>query len=131
MSHKYTKKRRKREKISNMDKTISIHNLINSTVIFDKDYREIFDDAVKFAYGEPLDEYSEKSINAIMVNDIRHNCSNYEQNLKPMHRIHRTDKDYIQYKNSVLDKISKTYTSLEDECNRQKSKLDMVIVKQR
>lgn len=110
-----------------MDKTIDLHKAINSTVIYyDKDYREIFDNAIQFAYGVPLGEYYEKSIDAIMVNDIRHNCSNYDQILKQVYRINRSDNDYVQYKNSVLEKIANVYPSLKDECNKQKRKCDMV-----
>ena len=128
MSRKHIKKRRKKEEKRTMNKTISIYNIINSTFIENKDYREIFDNAIQFAYNEPLDEYSEKSIDAIIVNDIRHNCSNYDYNLKQVYRINRSDNDYAQYKNSVLEKISNVYPSLRDECERQKRKCDMVKV---
>lgn len=113
---------------SNMDKTIDFYTAINSVIIYDKDYREIFDNAVQFGYGEPLEEYSEKSINAIMVNDIRHNCSNYDQVLKRIYKIRRSDNDYAQYKNSVLEKIANTYPGLRDECLKQKRKFDMVVI---
>lgn len=111
-----------------IDKTSDLYRVIESTIIEYKDYREIFDNAVQFEYGKTLDEYSEKGINAIMVNNIRHNCSNYDKMLKPMHRIHRSENDYIQYKNSVLEKIANVYPFLKDECNRQKRKLDMVSI---
>lgn len=121
MNHKYIENR-------NLKRIEHFYNAINSTVIEDRNCREIFDNAIQFGYGKPLDEYSEKSINAIMVNDIRHNCSNYDQVLKVIYRIHRSDNDYIQYKNSVLDKISNVYPFLKDECDKQKRKLDMVKV---
>lgn len=111
---------------SNMDKTIDFYKIINSVVIENIDCREIFDNAVRYGYGKPLDEYSEKSINAIMVNDIRHNCSNYDQALKQVYRIHRSDNDYAQYKNSVLEKIANAYPFLRDECVKQKRKFDMI-----
>ena len=109
-----------------MKKTKYLYDIIDSTMIYEKDYREVFDDAVQFAYGESVCEFYEKDIDAIMVNNIRHNCSNYDQNLKQVYKINRTDDDYKQYKNSVLHRIASTYPSLEDECNRQKRKLDMV-----
>lgn len=124
MSRTYYKKPIK----SDMDKIIEFHKVINSVIIENKDCREIFDSAIRFEYGKSLDEYSEKSINAIMVNNIRHNCSNYDELLKPMHRIHRSDNDYIQYKNSVLERIANNYSFLKDECNKQKRKLDMVSI---
>ena len=117
---------------SDMDKTVDLYNAINSTNIENKSCREIFDSAAQFAYGKPLLEYSEKSIEAIMVNDIRHNYSNYDRVLKKVYKINRTDDDYNQYKNSVLEKISDTYPFLKDECDKQKRNFDMVkICKQR
>ena len=110
----------------NIDKTLQLHNIINSINIEDANYREIFDNAIQFAYGKPLEEYNEKSIEAIMVNDIRHNYSNYDDNLKRVYRIKRTDNDYEQYKNSVLEKISDTYPLLKNECDKQKRKCNMV-----
>ena len=121
MSRKYIKKHKHRTR-----KVRDFYNIVNSINILDSDCREIFDNAVNFEYGEPLSEYSEKAINAIMVNDIRHNYSNYEQNLKEVDRIHRSNKDYIQYKNAVLDKISNAYPGLKNECERQKRKCNMV-----
>ena len=120
MNHKHFKNK------YTVDKTLQLHNIINSINIENVNYREIFDNAVQFAYGRPLEEYYEKNIEAIMVNDIRHNYSNYDDNLKRVYRIKRTDNDYEQYKNSVLEKISNTYPLLKDECNKQKRKCNMV-----
>ena len=116
----------KRKYINSMQKTNNFYKLIEDTVIDNMDYREIFDNTVQFVYGKPLEEYSEKSINAIMVNEIRHNYSNYESMLKKVYKLNRTNHDYIQYKNSVLDKISIMYPFLKSECDRQKYKLNMV-----
>lgn len=123
MSRKYFNKKRIK---SNIDKTIDFHKLIDSVIVENKDYREIFDDAVQFKYGECLNEYYENDINAIMVNNIRHNCSNYDQLFKQMHMIHRSNMDYHQYKNCTLEKISNAYPFLKDECKRQKCKFNMV-----
>lgn len=111
-----------------INKTRKLYNAIDSTIIENRDYREIFDNAIEFRYDKPLYEYRENIIDSIIVNEIRHNCSNYDQILKQIHRIDRSGNynDYIQYKNSVLDKISKVYPFLKDECIKQKSKLDMV-----
>ena len=112
--------------INSMEKTRKFYDIINSVSIENVDCRKIFEDAVKYEYGKPLDEYTENNIAAIMVNNIRHNYSNYDQMLKQIHRIHRTDNDYEQYKNSVLEKIAIAYPFLENECNRQKRKFNMV-----
>ena len=77
---------------------------------------------------EKIIEYYENDINAIMVNNIRHNYSNYDQVIKQVYKVNRSDNDYEQYKNSVLDKIANTYPFLKDECARQKRKFDMVKV---
>lgn len=121
MNHKYTKK-------SNINKSIEFHKIIDSIIIEDVDYREIFDNAVQFEYGDLLLEYTENHVEKIMVNNIRHNFSNYDQITKCMHKIKRnnSESDYIQYKNSVLDKIGNKYSFLRNECDKQKRKFDMV-----
>lgn len=111
-----------------MNKIKNYYNLINSIEIENADYREIFDNAVKYVYHDPLNEYTENGINAIMVNNIRHNYSNYDQITRLIHRIHRCDYDYEQYKNCVLEKISNAYPLLEHECKRQKYQINMVKV---
>ena len=115
---------------NDIDKTACLYNAINSVIIDNRDCREIFDNAVQFGYGKSLNEYSEKSINAIMVNEIRHNESNYDEILKQVYRIHRSDNDYFQYKNSVLEKISSVYPFLKIECDKQKRLVNMVNIVQ-
>ena len=132
MNRKYIKHKKKEKDRNLIRRTECIHGAINSTEITIANFREIFDNAVQFAYNEPLEEYSEKSIDAIMVNDIRHNYSNYDQILKSPYGICRSECDYIQYKNAVLEKIAYTYPSLKDACDKQKRKCDMVkVCKQR
>ena len=121
MNHRYTKKSK-----NDMDKIISLYKLIDSVVIENVSYREIFDSAIKYIYNQPLDEYNENNIHAIMVNNIRHNYSNYDQITKPMHKIYRSPDDYDQYKNCILNKISNMYPFLKDECERQKREFNMV-----
>lgn len=128
MNRKYSKQKSNRC----VDKSIEFRRVIDSVNIDNKDYREIFDDAIQYAYGEPLNEYSEKNINTIMVNNIRHNCSNYDSMIKCMRKVRRSEDDYLQYKNSVLEKIANNYPFLKDECIKQKRKFDMVkVFKQR
>ena len=122
MKHKY---------INPMIKTKNLYNAIDSVSIEIVDCRKLFEDAVKYEYNKPLDEYTENNINAIMVNNIRHNYSNYDQILKQVHRVHRTDNDYEQYKNSVLEKIAAAYPFLKNECQRQKRIFDMVKIVKR
>jgi lipopolysaccharide biosynthesis regulator YciM len=122
MKHKY---------INPIIKTKNLYNAINSVSIETVDCRKIFEDAVKYEYNKPLDEYTENNINAIMVNNIRHNHSNYDQVIKQIHRIHRSDNDYEQYKNSVLEKIAIVYPFLKNECQRQKRIFDMVKIVER
>lgn len=119
---------RKYFKQNKIDKEKEFLKIIDSIIIEDRNYRDIFDDAVQFEYGKPLTEYYEKHIDRIMVNNIRHHYSNYDQVTKQMHKIHRYngESDYIQYKNSVLDKIANTYPLLEEECNKQKRRFNMV-----
>lgn len=122
MNRKYSNKPVKND----MSKIMDYYRILDTIVIENKDYREVFDNAMQFAYGKSLDEYYDKNIDTIMVNNIRHNYSNYDQITRIMHRVRRCNMDYEQYKNSVLDKISVYYPLLRDECDRQKYKLDMV-----
>mgnify|MGYP003321335147 CR=1 FL=1 len=61
-----------------------------------------------------------------MVNNIRHNYSNYDETTRLVNRINRSDNDYNQYKNCVLNKIADAYPFLKKECERQKRRFDMV-----
>lgn len=124
MKRKYINKKEGNRDL--LRRTECLYNAINSTEILVLDYREIFDDAVRYMYSEPINEYSERDINAIMVNSIRHNYSNYDQVLRGPYGINRSEYDYAQYKNCVLNKIAHVYPSLKDECDRQKRKCDMV-----
>jgi hypothetical protein len=129
MSHKYIKYKNKENNRDLIRRTQSLCNAINSTEIENADYREIFDNAVEFAYNNLTYEYTERDIHAIMVNNIRHNYSNYDEVLRGPYGIRRSECDYMQYKNCVLNKISDIYPPLKDECDRQKRKCDMVICK--
>lgn len=118
MNRKYIK--------NDIDKIIDLYNIIDSVIIEKVDYREIFDSSIEYVYGDSLAEYTEHSIHSIMVNNIRHNYSNYDDITRLMHRINRSPNDYDQYKNCVLEKISNIYPFLKDECERQKRKFNMV-----
>jgi len=113
-------------KCSDLEKTIRLYNTLDSIIIKSEDCRKIFEDAIQYEYGKSLDEYYENNINAIMVNNIRHNYSNYDELIKQVKRIHRTDNDYDQYKNCTLNKIAEAYPFLKKECERQKRQFDMV-----
>jgi hypothetical protein len=126
MNHKYIKHKKKERGRDLIRRTEHLHNAINSTEIVIGDCREIFDDAVEFVYGKPNYEYLEKDIDAIMVNNIRHNYSNYDEILRGRDGIIRSEYDYMQYKNCVLDKIADSYPSLRDACEKQKRKCNMV-----
>jgi len=126
MNHKYIKYKKKEGTRNLIKRTEHLYNAINSTEILVGDYRDILDDAVKFVYENPVYEYYENDIDAIMVNNIRHNYSNYDEILKSKYGIYRSEYDYAQYKNSILEKIANAYPHLKHECYRQKRKCDMV-----
>lgn len=90
--------------------------------------REIFDAALNYQYGEsekPI-SFKESNIKRIMVNSIRHRYSNYEDGLKQIHRLRMSEEVYFRYKNIVLHQISQQYPFLQDECESQKHKINMV-----
>ena len=126
MNHKYIKHQKKENNRNLIRRAECLYNAINSTDIIYANYREIFDNAVKFVYNNPVYEYYENDINAIMVNNIRHKYSNYDQILNSGYGIYRSEQDYVQYKNSILEKIGYVYPYLKHECDRQKRECNMV-----
>lgn len=119
----------RRKSVSYMVKTSELFGLMDSVIIdTDVDYREILDNAIAFKYGKSSNKYvyRERELGAIMVNQIRHCYTNYNSLVGKSSRIHRSNNDYGQFKNSVLDKISKSYPLLKDDCNRQKISNNMV-----
>ena len=126
MNRKYIKYKKKENSRNLIRRAECLYNAIDSTYILNADYREIFDNAVKFAYEGRVYEYYENDINAIMVNNIRHNYSNYDDILNSGYGIYRSEQDYVQYKNSILEKIGYVYPYLKNECIRQKRECNMV-----
>lgn len=127
MNCRYSNNRKEK---SDLDKSKELFGLIDSLHIDNIDYRTILDSAAYYGYGSRNDQYNEKDIIAIMVNNIRHDYSNYESGLKYINRIKRSKTDYAQYKNSILQKIADSYPALKYECEKQKHKVDMVIIKE-
>lgn len=109
-----------------MIKTSELYGIMDSIIIDTKDYRDVLDNAIEFRFGKTKESYNENYLRAIMVNEIRHRCSNYNMLVRKVSRIHRSNNDYKQFKNSVLDKISKDYPLLKKDCNVQKIPNNMV-----
>lgn len=90
--------------------------------------RDIYDRAIAYAYdGIPM-QIPEGKIKRIMVNEIRHDYTNYDEGLRTMKKLDRDRKDdtyYHIYKNYILQKIQEQYEYLEDECKRQKTNIVM------
>ena len=96
--------------------------------------RSILEDALEYV-DRPSDgvvEYRERNLKRIMVNEVRHNQTTYEQGLKAIYRATRNvsqreqDRIYKLYKNATLERISQSYPYLQDECNKQKYKAELV-----
>ena len=97
-----------------------------------KNMRKIFDGAINYGNtrAEELIEFKEAKVKRLMVNQIRHCNSNYNQQLKQIYNIDRsTSCQYHLYKNIVLDRIGNVCPYLKDECSRQKQKINMVRIK--
>lgn len=121
----------RRKSVPYMVKTSELFGLMDSVTIDDNiDYRIILDTAIEFKYGKSNSkyEYGEKELGAIMVNQVRHCYTNYNSLVNKSGRIYRSNNDYRQFKNSVLDKISRSYPLLKDDCDRQKIPNNMVRV---
>lgn len=97
-----------------------------------KNMRKIFDGAINYGNtrAEAPIEFKEAKVKRLMVNQIRHCNSNYNQQLKQIYNIDRsTECQYHLYKNIVLDRIGNACPYLKDECSRQKQKINMVRIK--
>lgn len=88
--------------------------------------RNIYEQAMRYKYRtteQPI-EVSEDSIKRIMVNHIRHKCTNYDYELSKMRRVKSNDQAYYYlYKNHVLQEIETRYSYLSDECEHQKTNI--------
>ena len=113
-------------KKSDFKKTSELFRARSSTKILDGDYRKILDDALHYNVNDNKIVYDEKYLEAIMVNGIRHNLSNYNKINRSVDKIYRSNRDHHQYRNSVLERISNQYEFLKDECNRQKHSINMI-----
>lgn len=120
-------KRRKRRdsyrgKYNNSDSqdVSKMNNAIKDINVCKRDTREIYETATRH-FNTIV--YKNSTLYRLMVNTARHELSNYENTLKGM-KVSKNE--YKQYKNAVLDKISKTYPNLTEECENQKSKVSMV-----
>ena len=110
-----------RRKRSHYNKT----KLINDIQIEKVDTRTIYDEAT--ANHDDL-IYNQRDVYRWMVNVVRHNHTNYDTTLN---KTYHNTKQYKQYKNAVLSKISIAYPNLKDECNNQSNTVKMIrIVKE-
>jgi len=104
-------------------------NTINNISFINSSYRSIFDSAIAFNYMQnPVEFNNPGKLNKYMVNAIRHNYTNYEDELKTIHKLKTVHNAYYRYKNSVLNNIAIKYPFLKKECDNQKRRIDMVQV---
>lgn len=111
-----------------MEKDNKLFSLLNSIEVNNEPIRNIYNGAIKYNFNEesPL-EIRETKIDRYMVNHIRHNYSNYENGLRIVHRLNNNnDVGYHLYKNAVLSAIAISYPSLKEECDVQKTYLEMI-----
>lgn len=96
-----------------------INTIINNIEV-DKDIniREAYDDAIKYEMNKVPIEIRENKAYRLLVNNMRHEHTNYDKNLKNVYHINNS-RYYNLYKNTVLNKISSQYPYLYDECNKQ------------
>ena len=114
-------RRYKKKKAKNIDTIIAETHVDNNINI-----RDTYNNALQYEYNEMPIEISEKNLNRILVNNIRHDHSNYDINRKQLRGDNK--KYYTMYKNTVLNKISDHYPYLQKECDRQKRK-EIVMIK--
>lgn len=128
-----TKKRKESSKKAILTKTKNIIEYVDGLIINIKKIDE------KELKGKAIDSFNEwksyKSedgycgngdklfFNRIIVNFLRHECSNYEKKLDEIYGKVGIDDAYMRLKNKVLDAIKNTYPFLSEECERQKIKI--------
>lgn len=113
------------------NKNYVINNAINNIKVKnDINLRSAYENAVLYSMHKVPNCIDNHSLHRFLVNEIRHNYSNYDKSLNRINRSTRNRKVkegyYIQYKNAVLNKIGTLYPSLKDECNNQKQEFEMV-----
>ena len=121
---RWIKKKKKKRNNKNI-------NTILNEIQVDKDIniREAYDDAIKYEMHEVPIEIREDKAYRLLVNNMRHEHTNYDKNLKNVYHI-KNNLYYPLYKNQVLNKISSEYPYLADACNKQlQGKIIVTLVK--
>ena len=101
------------------NKKKNINEIINEvTVEKDIDIRKVYEDANMRDINRIPIAIREDKAYRLLVNGIRHEHTNYENNLKNVYHICNS-RYYNLYKNTVLNNISTEYPYLSEECNKQ------------
>lgn len=100
------------------------------------DEREVFDNALRYARPNQVGnlEFQESDVKHIMVNQLRHEYTNYEFNLKQMYQHFPgicQEQVHAMLKNATLHEISQAYPYLADTCRKQKIQVDLVKISNR
>jgi len=89
---------------------------------------QVYQDAMKYT-GKQYKSSCSLNAKRAMVNELRHNHTNYDNNLKRINYLAKMSGEqeflYRRYRNSCLTKIAKEYSFLSDECARQKKCAEM------
>lgn len=114
-----------------MNKYYVLNSIIDNIQINDNiDMRQIYNNSFEYSSCNKIPVMiPEPTLYRFIINEIRHNESNYEKLLREVYKINKNDKNnymYMKYKNAVLDKISNMYPCLKKECDNQKLPLYMV-----
>jgi len=115
-----------RNKINEIIDSIEVQHIDNARVILDNAKKYVTE-----KHKAPVNP-TEQSLKAIMVNHIRHTCTNYDESIKEMNALldasnHKEKRlSYYMLKNNVLTKIAEAYPYLADECKSQKHTVDLL-----
>ena len=110
-----------------IDKNKIVNNMISEITLDKISIRQIYDESMKYVFCDDIPDYIyEDKIYRHMVNHIRHNYTNYDKYLNKIRRINDNDqRQYIMFKNAVLNIIAYEYPLLKDECYNQKQHILM------
>lgn len=109
-----------------------IYNIFNSCVV-DEDLTEeqLYQEAMNYT-GKQYKSSSSVRAQRAMVNGLRHQHTNYDNNLNRINYLGRLSGEqeflYRRYRNSCLTKIANQYSFLSDECARQKKCVEMCTI---
>ena len=109
-----------------------IYKIFNRSMVDENLTEEqVYQEAMDYT-GKRYKSSSSARAQRAMVNGLRHQHTNYDDNLNRINYLGRLSGEqeflYRRYRNSCLTKIANQYSFLSDECTRQKKCVEMCTI---